>query len=454
MKKKYNIAITGTFDVENYGDLMFPVVFEKAMKKRGLDFNLFMFSPSPAAKKALDKSKMVYSYLDFDKLNEKYQFDALVVGGGAIIHFNDIKVRLPNSEVYSEYRNIDSWYTLIYKAAKNNIKVLFNVPQAPFGFDGAVAFLARGAFLSSEYISVRDAYSESFIRKVFQKNEKITVNVYPDSVCSISNYYDKEELTKKARRLIGFDDKYVAIHFSVFMPDEAEPSLVEAIKTLHKNGYKVVLLPLGYTHGDDVAMSRFVKKYKIDCFMFDQKLTIDDMTAILAGCELYIGTSFHGSIVSLSFGNKAISYNYHTPTLKNVDNYKRLGISKYLASNYTELNPILGLVLSDNAYKTKMVQIKEQVENHFDNLYKYIISSKKPKRDDQMIEGVRAYIECTNEYEKEKKEKKEKKELINKCNEYKNKYEELKKVHEDTVNSMSYRIMEPVRSIKKIIRKK
>ena len=44
MKKKYHIAITGTFDVENYGDLMFPVVFEKAMKKRGLNFDLFLFS--------------------------------------------------------------------------------------------------------------------------------------------------------------------------------------------------------------------------------------------------------------------------------------------------------------------------------------------------------------------------------------------------------------------------
>lgn len=451
MKKKYNIAIAGTFDVENYGDLMFPVVFEKAMKKRELDFNLFMFSPSPAAKKALDESKMVYSYLDFDKLNEKYKFDALVVGGGAIIHFNDIKVRLPNDETYSKYRNIDSWYTLIYKAVKSNIKILFNVPQAPFEFDGAVSSLARGAFLSSEYISVRDTFSEGYIRKVFQKGEKALINVYPDSVCSISNYYDKEKLAKIARKIVGFSDKYVAIHFSVSMPEEAEPSLVEAINTLHKNGYKVVLLPLGYTHGDDVAMSKFAKKYKIDCFMFDHKLSIDDMTAVLAGCELYIGTSFHGSIVSLSFGNKAISYNYHTPTLKNVDNYKRLGISKYLANNYTELNPVLELVLNDEKYKTKIAQIKEQVEEHFDNLYRHIVDLKESVQGDQMIEGIRAYIEYTrdksDEYEKEKKK------LTDECNEYKNKYEGLKKVYEDTINSASYKIMEPVRTIKKIIRK-
>lgn len=35
---EYNIALSGTFDVENYGDLLFPEIFKRAMKKRGLDF--------------------------------------------------------------------------------------------------------------------------------------------------------------------------------------------------------------------------------------------------------------------------------------------------------------------------------------------------------------------------------------------------------------------------------
>ena len=105
MKKKYHIAITGTFDVENYGDLMFPVVFEKAMKKRGLNFDLFLFSPSRTAKKALDNRTTVYSFQEFEELHKKHHFDALIVGGGAIIHFNSIKVKLPNRDKYEEYRN-------------------------------------------------------------------------------------------------------------------------------------------------------------------------------------------------------------------------------------------------------------------------------------------------------------------------------------------------------------
>ena len=53
---KYNIAISGTFNVENYGDLMFPVVFKKAVEKRGLDFELFLFSPERSCKKSTGRN--------------------------------------------------------------------------------------------------------------------------------------------------------------------------------------------------------------------------------------------------------------------------------------------------------------------------------------------------------------------------------------------------------------
>ena len=33
--KKYNIAFTGVFDIENYGDHLFPLVFREKMKEKG-----------------------------------------------------------------------------------------------------------------------------------------------------------------------------------------------------------------------------------------------------------------------------------------------------------------------------------------------------------------------------------------------------------------------------------
>lgn len=374
-RRKYHIAMTGTFDVENYGDLLFPVVFEKAMRQRGLEFELFLFSPSGLAKMALDESVVLYSCDDFERLHAKYHFDALVVGGGAIIHFNDITIKLPGSNTFTKYHNIDSWYTLVVLAAKNGVKVLFNVPQVPFLFTKSLTPLARDAFLAADYLSVRDDFSRDYIKRVLRKGDGLKVDVFPDSVCSIAQYYNKSDLTRRARKLIGFRGKYVVVHFSRVMPEEAELGLVTVIRKLTGAGYRVVLLPLGYTHGDDSAMQSFDKKYSdLGCYVFNKKLTVDDMTSVLAGADIYIGTSFHGSIVSIAFGNIAVSFNYYTPTLKNIDNYARFGLRNFLSNDFTELEPIVDEILrGDVIYAPKLEKNVDLVNKHFDNLFSSIL---------------------------------------------------------------------------------
>ena len=114
--KKYQIALAGTFDVENYGDLMFPAVFDMAMRERGLDFDLTLFSPSRKAPMALNKKRMIYSFRDFEELDRKLHFDALVIGGGALIHYNRFKLLMPNGRNDEYFYNAFCWLPLIYLA--------------------------------------------------------------------------------------------------------------------------------------------------------------------------------------------------------------------------------------------------------------------------------------------------------------------------------------------------
>ena len=120
---KYNIALFGTFNVENYGDLMFPEVFRKSMEKRGLDFELFLFSPGESSKKALDENTTVYSADEIDEIHAKYNLHAVVIGGGALVHYSKIPVKLPQSDDFSDYNICDSWFAPIEFAVRNNIKV-------------------------------------------------------------------------------------------------------------------------------------------------------------------------------------------------------------------------------------------------------------------------------------------------------------------------------------------
>ena len=332
--RKYNIALAGTFDVENYGDLMFPDVFERAMKERGLNFNMFLFSPSDKAPEALNDSRMVYSFKDFEALNNKKKFDALIIGGGALIHYRHFKIYLPGKTNREDYYNIHSWLSLMYLASKHNIKIIFNLPQVPFDIPKELRNLTKIALEQVDYLSTRDSFSKKYIEEIYDKNEKKPViNIFPDSVCIVNELWDKKELEERKKEILRFDEKYMVLHFQYAekLSDETFLKLDNIVNDAIEKGLKVVLLPIGYTHGDMELMIDFNEKGGNKCIVFNNKLDIHDMTAILMGCEYYVGMSFHGSIVSMAFGNNAFSINQ---SLKNRELFRTFKMEDCLVESY------------------------------------------------------------------------------------------------------------------------
>ena len=429
--KEYNIALAGTFDVENYGDLMFPEVFDRAMKKRDLKFNLFLFSPSDKAKEALNESRMVYSFKDFEKLNDKYNFDALIIGGGALIHYRCLKVRFPDRIKREEYYNVHSWISLMYLASKNNIKIIFNLPQVPFEIPDELKNLTKIAFDQIDYFAVRDSFSKKYIEGLYSDNEKKpNIKVFPDTVCLVDELWDYALLEKLRKKKLGFDDKYMVFHFQYTekVSEELFEELSKVVYDAKNKGLKVVLLPIGYTHGDEIIMKDFNKRCGGLCYFPNEKLTIEDMTAILSGCEYYVGMSFHGAIVSMSFGKYAFSVNH---TLKNIEMYKTYNMSDNLAESYEELlNKIDEEYCSKQSKKFPKEKISKMVNIHFDNLYDVIKRKKIKKKTPEIFLGevfstisrleARARIQseeiCSTErrYEDVKKELKNSKDDIKK----------------------------------------
>ena len=151
---KYNIAICGTFNVDNYGDVMFPEIFKKAMLKRGLDFELFLISPGNTTDKTMCPNAKVYSISELDSLHKEFGINAIIIGGGALIHYNKIPVKLPGEDDFSAYNIYDSWFTPIEYAIRNNIKVLFNLPQIPYTFPEKLKEITANTFKKAQYISL------------------------------------------------------------------------------------------------------------------------------------------------------------------------------------------------------------------------------------------------------------------------------------------------------------
>lgn len=365
---KYNIAICGTFNVDNYGDVMFPEVFKRAMKNRGLDFELFLISPGETTDYTLCPEAKVYSVSELENIHRSNPIDAIIIGGGALIHYSKIPVQLPDSDAVTEYNIYDSWYTPIEFAVRNNIKVLFNLPQVPYDFPSELKDITRRSFECVEYISLRDDVSAKKLADVFEGNCP-EIAVYPDSVCCIQNVISKNELLNLKNSLLPFNDKYVVLHFNAQKQQSEDKKLLEIISKLKSIGYKVVLLPLGYTHNDDGVLNEFNKKYDDIAYIIDKKLNIFEMAAVLSDCSIYIGSSFHGAITTISYGHVAISYNYIYPKTKNREIFDGYGIGEFVAENAYEVCDILDKYLKGElAFEPKIQSVVDRVDEHFDRI--------------------------------------------------------------------------------------
>ena len=372
---KYNIAICGTFNVENYGDVMFPEIFKRAMEKRGLDFDLFLISPGSTCEKTLAPGAKVYSIGELNEIHRKHPLDAIIIGGGALIHYNRIPVKLENNDFFSNYNIHDSWYTPIAFAAIHGIKVLFNLPQVPYSFPKSTAKITQNAFNLADYISVRDKKSAEYIKEIFADCVKNTpeVSVYPDSVCCMSELVSGEYLESIRSDIIDFDDDYAVLQFNPQKPESEDSDLLRAIKIFNKSGMRVVLLPLGYTHNDAAVLKEFNNKYGNLCFMSEKKLNIFEMASVLAGCKIYIGASFHGAITTIAYGNAAISYNYINPKTKNAEIFKMYNIGDFVADNADDVCKILdGYLNGELPFKPQINRVVSQVNEHFDKIFKQI----------------------------------------------------------------------------------
>ncbi len=392
---KYTLALSGTFDVENYGDLLFPEIFKRSMIKRGLDFELLPFSPG-SSENELNGSfnGHVYSIREIEKINEQTPIDAVLIGGGSLIHFNNIKVRLPGEkESINNYKSPYSWFLPALFAAEKNINLLFNLPQVPFEISEEFKPITKEILKYSKYISFRDSFSAEFIKNAYSENETIPeITVCPDSVCCISDLIKKEELKKYFEKL-NIKKPYAVLHLNLTMNPKDREYIAECIKYIKSQGLEVVMLPLGYTHRDEEILSDFNNKTGKMCFEFDRKLSVFEMISVLANSQLYVGTSFHGAVTALSYGIPAISYNSAHP-YKNIELFRQFEIEQFVTTDAQQLSKLAEMALNENIVINN-TEVQEKINRHFDRIYNYITegNDKKISNDDICFATGKALID-------------------------------------------------------------
>ena len=86
----YSIAVFGAFDINSLGDMLFPKALEIELKKRLGIRKVILFSPTNAQSE-YNLGYETYPYEAFAKIHAKYHFDAIIIGGGELLHYKEIK---------------------------------------------------------------------------------------------------------------------------------------------------------------------------------------------------------------------------------------------------------------------------------------------------------------------------------------------------------------------------
>jgi hypothetical protein len=282
------IAHFGTFDVDNYGDLLFPHVAEW----RWPEVEWVHVSPTPklptfeGAKPSISLSSVAGQ-----------RFDAVVVGGGNIVHL----ARTP----LAEYRDVARiaypalWLGSYRAAAERRVPYVVNGPSvshAPPYLAERIAL--RAVVRRAAYAAFRDEHS---VRAVGH------AELVPDTAFDVARMWP---LGKSSNA-----EGWLGVHLNVRYAPSLAASAAAIDRLARRTGLRVRLIAIGPVHGD-VDLARRVSALMAEPATVVASVSVRSMAHAIGSCTAYVGSSMHGFITALAYGRTAALVLGGTPMQK------------------------------------------------------------------------------------------------------------------------------------------
>lgn len=310
------IAQFGTFDVENYGDLLFPNLLRSVVNDLG-DVKAVSPVGGPAVWRDTDTS---ISTTEFAKDRQRYS--AIVIGGGNIIRAEPSDLASYSAGPSGLAHYSDLWLGAI-RCASMEAPIAWNAPGVPERIGTHLHDKVRAVLERSDYVSVRDEASRSFLAEA---HPTAKIEVVPDPAWMIEKLWSEQELASiyegflLANKISRPSGRTVIFHLNRRYL-RADPAAVAShIETIsHKLDATPIFLALGPCHGDGATAQSIAGRMKHPPTVVDAPASIKEVTAILANASAYVGSSMHGFIVASAFGVPATCVaNYSSAKFKGI----------------------------------------------------------------------------------------------------------------------------------------
>ena len=326
------ISHLGTFDVENYGDLLYPIVFGHLVNKNG-SRQVRHYSPLPttAPQEAGFQTDSISTLFaetagphnviigggdllrsDWNVFASHYSANSRSIGSLNAVNYL-LRTKIPRGEpaTFFASRFRDRW--LNYANAGPFLIDSERLPQGssvsylscgvPHEFTATERESVKRIFNQSRFIYLRDEQSAEKLRRAGVERE---IHVAPDLAITLSDQFDKQEQMRRGREIVSAIGIEPESSFLCFQckpyPDFREEEIVDELKRYHERTKRpVVLLPIGHCHGDAQFLQDLARRSG-GLLKYADVYSVADILSVIAASDLFIGTSLHGNVTASSYG--------------------------------------------------------------------------------------------------------------------------------------------------------
>jgi hypothetical protein len=287
----WHIGIFGTFDVQNYGDLLFPLIAEAELTKRLGRVKVDAFSYQ--AKRPPEWPYTVTSLTELSGMAGS--LEGVLIGGGHLIRFDREVAPGYGAPTTTIHHPTGYWLTPALIALQQGIPVIWNAPGTYGEIPTWAQPLMKLSLKLSSYIAVRDEPSRSALTHLADGAQ---IDVTPDTAFGISRLLDDERPTAEFIRLredSGLTGTYIVV--------QATPGMESYKRFLQSNShlfpdFRLLALPIGPVLGDNEAILDDLPGV-VRLSKWPHPLLLAEIISQASGV---VGRSYHLMITALAFG--------------------------------------------------------------------------------------------------------------------------------------------------------
>ena len=296
--------ISGTFDVGNFGDLLFPIIAAHRLRPFGWD--VLAASPTAGSSGLQDAAPSIA----LASAIGGGTIDAVLIGGGEIAHAfpaDFVTEYVQAGQADQAYPAL--WFGATFVASLVDVPIAWNAPGAPAPFSASIRESALDpALAAADYVSVRDEASLRFLQPGGG-----SAALVPDTVADLASAWPPASLAAdfdalRQKKGIAPDDTLFAVQARPGGLGNLSPEALAAMIAdfAQPRGLTPLLLSLGPSLGDIEVLRQLSRAMPIRHILLDDPAGLREMAAAIAGARLYVGNSMHGYVAAACYATPGV----------------------------------------------------------------------------------------------------------------------------------------------------